>query len=251
MNYQNIALLMTFLLGLFIVLGAVFAFFLHKKQKVLDFIFALAFSLIIMLIVLDLLPEAITYLGIQYLWLFLLFGLAGILLFKVLDHFIPEHEHHEMDQEEQRKNIAHIGVLATVALVLHNIIEGMAIYMSATTDISTGLMMSLGVGLHNIPLGMIISTTFYQSDEKPLPLCSYLLLLACSSFLGGLIPYCFAITSVNEVVMGCLLSLTLGMLLYIVLVELWPKVRATKNKKITAYGLLLGILLLSLTLFLE
>ena len=56
MNTENIALLITFLLGIFIGIGAILAFFFQNKKKILDFIFALALSLLLMLIAFDLLP---------------------------------------------------------------------------------------------------------------------------------------------------------------------------------------------------
>ena len=248
MNYQQIGLLITFLLGVFIAIGAILAFFLKKKPKVLDFIFALALSLIVMLIVMDLLPEIMELLGLKNIWLFLIFGLIGILLFKILDEMVPEHHEHKMTKKEQQKNVIHIGILATIALMLHNIVEALAIYISTTSNVSLGIMMSLGVGLHNLPLGMVISTTFYQSNEKKSKFIVYMIGLCLSSFIGGFIAYIFHITSLNDKVMGSILSLTLGMLVYIVIFELIPKVKETSDKKMSLYGIVLGIFLSLMTL---
>ena len=43
----------------------------NKKQKIIDFSLGLAFSVIVMLIILDLIPEVIEHLGLRYIWLFL------------------------------------------------------------------------------------------------------------------------------------------------------------------------------------
>lgn len=250
MNYQQIGLLITLFLGVFIGIGAILAFFLKKKPKVLDFIFALALSLIIMLIGMDLLPEIMEVLGLENIWLFLIFSLIGILLFKILDEFVPEHHEHKMTKKESKQNVIHIGTLATIALMIHNVVEAIAIYIGTTSDVSLGIMMSLGVGLHNLPLGMVISTTFYQSNEKKSKFVTYMLGLCLSSFFGGIIAYIFHITSLNDKVMGSILSLTLGMLTYIVVFELIPKVKDTTNKKMTLYGIVLGLILsLMTTLF--
>ena len=248
MDTRNIALFITFLLGLFLVIGGVFAFFFKKKGKVLDFIFAFALSLITMLIFFDLLPEVMELLGIQYIAYFIIFVFVGILLLKGLDSFIPDHHDHKMTKKEEKQNLSHIGILTTVALIIHNILEGMAIFLAASSDVSLGIVMSLGVGFHNIPLGMIISSTFYQSGEKPKKFVWLMVLLCLSSFIGGFIPYLLHIYEVNDVVMGSLLSLTLGMLSYIVLFELVPRVRETKNKKASLGGIILGILILFITL---
>ena len=88
---NTLSLFITFLLGLFLVVGIIFSFFLKKKRKVLDYIFSLAFSLLIMLMVFDLLKEALEVFGFGKLYLFIIFSLIGFLIFKVLDHFIPDY----------------------------------------------------------------------------------------------------------------------------------------------------------------
>ena len=55
----KLGLLVTLLLGLFILLGALIAFFIKKKEKVVDFSLGLAFGVITMLVITDLLPEII------------------------------------------------------------------------------------------------------------------------------------------------------------------------------------------------
>ena len=50
-----------------------------------------------------------------------------------------------------------------MAVILHNIIEGMSLYI-VSSDIISGLFMCLGIGLHNIPLGLIIASTLYNSN---------------------------------------------------------------------------------------
>ena len=136
----------------------------------------------------------------------------------------------------------HIGLLATIALIIHNFVEGMAIYLTSTNDINLGIMMALGVGLHNIPLGIIITTTL-NSEEKIGKYIFCIISLFISSFLGGLLLYLLNISTVSDVVIGSLLALTIGMLLYIIIFELYPKVKKTKNQKITIIGLISGVII--------
>ena len=51
-------------------------------------------------------------------------------------------------------------------MIIHNIIEGMAIYFVTLTDISVGIMMSVGVGIHNLPLGVMIGSVYSESSNK-------------------------------------------------------------------------------------
>ena len=240
--HNTLALFITFLLGFFIIIGVIIAFFLKKQKKVLDFIFAFAFSLLTMLILTDLLGHTIEHLGIKHIYLFILFTCLGLLIFKIIDDFVPEHEDAKMTKKEEKKNIVHIGVLATIALIIHNFVEGMAIYLTSANDINLGIMMALGVGLHNIPLGIIITTTL-NSDKNTGKYLLCIISLFISSFLGGLLLYLLNINTVSDIVIGSLLALTIGMLLYIIIFELYPKVKKTTNKKITIIGLVAGVII--------
>lgn len=240
--HNTLALFITFLLGFFIIIGVIIAFFLKKQKKVLDFIFAFALSILTMLILVDLLGHTIEHLGIKHIYLFILFTCLGLLIFKIIDDFVPEHEDAKMTKKEEKKNIVHIGVLATIALIIHNFVEGMAIYLTAANDINLGIMMALGVGLHNIPLGIIITTTL-NSDKNTGKYLFCIISLFISSFLGGLLLYLLNINTVSDIVIGSLLALTIGMLLYIIIFELYPKVKKTTNKKITIIGLVAGVII--------
>ena len=246
--HNTLALFITFLLGFFIIIGVIIAFFLKKQKKVLDFIFAFALSILTMLILTDLLGHTIEHLGIKHIYLFILFTCLGLLIFKIIDDFVPEHEDAKMTKKEEKKNIVHIGVLATIALIIHNFVEGMAIYLTAANDINLGIMMALGVGLHNIPLGIIITTTL-NSDKNTGKYLFCIISLFISSFLGGLLLYLLNINAVSDIVIGSLLALTIGMLLYIIIFELYPKVKKTTNKEITIIGLITGVIIAFIGMF--
>lgn len=246
--HNTLALFITFLLGFFIIIGVIIAFFLKKQKKVLDFIFAFALSILTMLILVDLLGHTIEHLGIKHIYLFILFTCLGLLIFKIIDDFVPEHEDAKMTKKEEKKNIVHIGILATIALIIHNFVEGMAIYLTAANDINLGIMMALGVGLHNIPLGIIITTTL-NSDKNTGKYLFCIISLFISSFLGGLLLYLLNINTVSDIVIGSLLALTIGMLLYIIIFELYPKVKKTTNKKITIIGLVTGVIIALIGMF--
>lgn len=246
-------LLLTLLLGLFIIVGAIIVFITKNNDKFIEFSISLAFGVIAMLIFTHLLPEAYEVVNSGnaiYNIIYIIVGAAiGFLLLKVLDYFIPDHhDDHTTDADDDR-NLKHIGLVASVALVIHNIVEGMAIYLLATSDLEAGLMASVGVGLHNIPLGMVISSAFYKSNNSKKNTMFIVLGVSLSTFIGGLLMYFFNIESVMELLEGISLTLTIGMLFYILLMELLPKVWHSNDKKITLGGLLLGIILIMITLF--
>ncbi len=241
-------LILTLLLGLFIIVGAFIVFFFENNGKFIEFSIAMALSVILMLLIFDIIPEAYeavdtgnTMMNI----LILLFGAAiGFLVLRILDHFIPDHEDDPTTTEDNDRNLNHIGFVSSIALVIHNIVEGIAIYTLYNTDPQAGIMAGIGVGLHNIPLGMVIASTFYQYNKKKGKTSLILLGISLSTFLGGLIMNVFHIHEIVHLVEVISLSMTLGMLVYISIMELIPKVRHTESKKSTVTGFFIGFFLI-------
>ncbi|MBQ3468571.1 MAG: ZIP family metal transporter [Bacilli bacterium] len=244
MDYKVFGLIITLILGMFILIGSVISFVSNSKEKYVDFSISLAFAVIIMLILIDLLPEVADAFGIKSIYLFIIFGVVGYLVLDILDDFIPDHEDAKMTKKEQKDNLVHIGVLSSIALIIHNIIEGMAIYSAGLVNTSTALATMIGVGAHNIPLGMVITSTLYQTNRSKKKTLIIILALSFSTFLGGLIMYALNVTALSEVLIGVLLSVTVGMLIYILVNELYPRVKTKKNRQIKTYGVALGIIIM-------
>lgn len=238
---------MTLLLGIFILIGSVIVFLTKNNDKFIDFSLSLALGVIVMIMLTDLIPESLEIFE-DNLLLFLLFTALGFVILRILDFFIPDHEDDLTTTKDDYDNLVHIGFVSSIALVLHNIIEGMAIYSTFQSSISLGLMVSIGVGLHNVPLGMVIASTLYRNNKDMRKTFSMVFLLSLSTFVGGLVLF-FAGGNFSEgLLLGSLLAITLGMLIYISFCELLPKVLHSKNKNVSILGVLCGILLLGITL---
>ena len=198
----------------------------------------------------DLIPEILELLE-DYdfsfkIMIILIFGLLGIFLLKILDFFIPDHhhEHHdnEIDKKEHISHIKHIGTLTLISLILHNLLEGFAIAGMSLNDYKIGLMVCISVALHNIPLGTTIFSSIDIRKNKLL-----VTILTLSSFIGGLI--FFIIGDISTLVLAIISIITLGMLIYISLMELLPELLVNRKKKETIIGLLTGVIIIVISMF--
>ena len=234
------------------IIGAFIGYFVKNNKKFINFSISMAFSVMVCLSIFELIPESLEYLekatdsNIKYL---LLIGLVliGIIILKVLDYFIPNHEHHNETELEEDKNLYHIGIVSSVAIILHNIIEGMTIYSTTIVDSHLGLLMLLGVGLHNIPMGIVIYSTLSKVDNSKYIKIFSLILVSISTFIGGIIMYILG--DISSIIIGILLSLTLGMIVYIVVFELFSEMLEIKNKKTLAIGIITGVIIFLVSLY--
>ena len=168
METSFIGLIVTLLLGIFIIIGALIALFSKKSDKVVEFSIGLAFGVMIMLMITHLLPEIKEHLGLAKIHYFIIATILGYVLLKVLDNFIPDHddENEKLSKKELNDNLVHIGIITSLALILHNVVEGMAVYSTFLTSNHLGIHLAIGIGFHNIPLGMVIANAFHQSNQN-------------------------------------------------------------------------------------
>ena len=173
MNF--VALLLTLFVGLFILIGCVIGIKNKNNKKITDFSISIAFGVIIGLILLELIPHTFKALNnnlntFRSISAIIILALIGIIVLKILDLFIPSHEHEAHHSHEHKNNnchnkhLKHIGIVSAITIIIHNIIEGMSLYLVSSNSISSGLFMCIGIGLHNIPMGLVIATTLYNSN---------------------------------------------------------------------------------------
>ena len=245
-------LTLTLLAGISILIGTLIVFLLKNNKKLTDFSISMAFGVMTTLLIFEMILESFELLSEKFpfstnIIIVIALALIGILILKILDLFIPDHEH---DAEISNQNLFHIGLVSSIALILHNLIEGMAVYSTAMTDQSLGVLLTIGISLHNIPLGIMVTSTLYKANNSKKKTVLVLLAIALSTLVGGLLMFALA-NVINDVVRGILLSITLGMLIYIILFELLSEMITIKDKKITFLGLAVGIITFLVTLFFE
>ena len=232
MNIQ--AIFITLLSGLSFFIGYLITKLIKDEKKLITFSVGFSFTIILGLIFTDLLPECLEFTDNKL--IILIFVILGILLLKVLDLFIPDHEH---EHTKKKDHMEHIGLISTLALFIHNVIEGTAIYTATLSSISIGLFTSLGVSFHNIPLGIQISSLEKNKKEK----LTLLTILSLSSIFGVIILKLFKIT-LTSYISGILISITLGMLIYIAFFELLCEIKENMKKKELLIGIITGIVLI-------
>ena len=233
------ALLVTLIAGLFFLLGALLAFFGKEKKGLIEFSIGMSFSVMLLLLAFDIVPEVMELLEEKGTFFMYIFIVIGIVMLKLIDILVPHHNH-DAEIKTHDKHLKHIGIISTLALIVHNVIEGIGIYNIALLDSKAGILMAIGVGLHNTPFGIEIAATLGETKKSKIYVISNILILVFSTFLGALLMMVFK--SISDFVLGSLMSLTIGMIIYLVLFEMLIELGASKNKKYSVAGLGVGIL---------
>ena len=225
------ALLITLLAGAFFLLGAVVAWRAHDHDKLEDYSIAVAFGSLACVVAMDLAPEAVEV--AEELGWPLVIGLVvvGVVVLIALDRVLPDH--HEGSGEE---GTAHISGMALLAVSVHNLAEGASIYAIASQDLSAGLSLAIGVGLHNAPMGMLLYSVMKRSRARGI---AVLAIAVLSTFAGGLIMFALG-GIIDEAVLDGVVCVALGMVIYLLFAELLPAMLHRGNLKRSLIGIVIG-----------
>ena len=159
-----------------------------------------------------------------------------------------EHIHHG--------ELMRMGLFTALAIGIHNLPEGLATFLAALNDPGLGVAIAVAIAMHNISEGISVSVPifFATGDRKKAFIYSFLSGLAepVGAGLAYLGIYFFLGSDgvVPPQVMGILFSGVAGIMVYISLDELLPTSRAYGKRHDSIFGLIGGMLVMSLILLL-
>ena len=237
-------LVITFLLGLFFAAGAAAARLSDNTRKIEEISISVAAGSMSALAAADIIPEILHEMSGTGLIKAVLFTAAGVVFLKLLDRFVPEHH----GDKESPGAMIHIGIISALAIMLHNIIEGMAVYELGADSLRQGVIFAIGVGLHNIPMGMLVYSTL--KGETGVKKYTVLFAVMISTFAGGLVMAALG-DCMSHTLIDLLTCLTLGMIIYIISSELVPYMAAHRNYRVYAAGIAAGAAIVAVSLLFE
>lgn len=235
--------LLTTIAGLSTIIGCIFIFFPKKTNKIL--IGSLSFAAAVMFTVsfTDLLPESFGLLS-KHFYLFpcviimLISMNLGIIFSFLIDRYLPV--------ETEKNSLYRVGIISMLAIILHNIPEGMATFMAGNTNLHLGMALTIAIALHNIPEGISISIPIYYATGSKKKAFWYTFVSGLSELFGAIITYLFLKPFITDQVMGYLFAFIAGIMLHISLFELLPTSWKYKSRGVTIFYLFIGFLFMFL-----
>ena len=222
-------------------------FNLHNEQNIILKALAFASGVMLTVSITDLIPESLHYLktclfSFPRIIVMLICICIGIILSMTIDKYLPENK-------ANNSKLYRVGIISMLAIILHNIPEGIATFMTSSTNIKIGLSLSIAIALHNIPEGISISMPIYSSTKSKSKAISYTFISALSEPFGAIIAFLFLKDIMNNLLMGMLLAMIAGIMLHISFYELLPESLSYNNKKLSILFFIIGVLFMSINHF--
>jgi ZIP family zinc transporter len=222
-------------------LGGAIAFLLNNPGKrFLSTLLSFSSGLMIAVTCFDLMPNAISIGSLFH-------GLTGIVAGTVMI-IICQELIFRTDRKKRSgqvlgvrsKNYLRTGILMGIGIALHNFPEGLAIGSGFTAVESYGIGLSLVIAMHDIPEGIAMATPMRMGGmKKPLVFLSALL-AGVPTGIGALIGYLLG--EISPYFISLCLGFAGGAMLYITCNELIPESNDLHRGRISSVGLVCGVI---------
>jgi len=228
-------LILSGLVGLATGLGGLIAVIRRPGRKTLGFLMGLAAGIMVMLSFIALMSEALRISGP-------FMGAAGftvgsVLMFS-LDLLLP-HKYFAVDEKGMLDGkLLKVGVMIAIGISLHNFPEGVAVASGFSSSPKLGLVIAVAIGLHNIPEGIATSLPMYVVGSSRRSAVGLALASGLVEPLGALLAGLFQSTFHELVPFG--LAFASGVIVFITTDELIPVAHEHGHERSTSLGLIAG-----------
>ncbi len=191
---------------------------------------------------LHLFPGAVSVVGKDaFFW-----GLVGFFIFYILENMVVIHSGAEKFylEHDEHHHLSSSALVASIGIGLHSLIDGLVIGVGFDINRHIGSIATIGVILHELPEGMAIFSVLLESSISRNKAIFYSVVVALATPLGAILSI-FFLSGLTEHTVGVLLALGAGTFLYVAASDLIPATHL-KTNKFSAISLTSGLVFLYL-----
>ncbi len=173
--------------------------------------------------------------------------IVGAVVIYALDKGIP-HLHIVKGYEgpvDLRKSI-HRTLLIALAIIIHNIPEGMSVGVSTIYQLIDGIIVALAIGIQDIPEGLAVSLPIYRATRSYSKSLGIGVLSGFSELAAAYIPLGIIalFPGAIDFLLPFLMSFSAGAMIYVVVHELVPEIYSHGHDDISTTGFFTGFIIM-------
>ena len=143
--------------------------------------------------------------------------------------------------QTKNNSLLKTGIIVSIGLAIHNIPEGLAIGSGFDASIKLGYSLAIAICFHDIPEGISMALPMRNGGMKIYKIMLYVILSGLATGVGALVGS--IIGKISKQVIGFCLSFAAGAMLYIVSGELIPESNNLYKGRFSSLGNILGFIL--------
>ncbi len=245
----GLALILTTLAGLSTTLGSVIGLVVRKPgPRFMSATLGFSAGVMVMVSFVELLQGSAEAIG--FAWAHVGFFIGIIVIFLV-DFFLP-HEwagHHDQPEAGKNNKLLRMGLLVALGIGIHNFPEGMATFAGTLKDVRLGLAIAVAIAIHNIPEGLAVSAPVYAATKSRGKAFLWSFLSGVAEPVGAGFAALFFLPFLTPTLLGWLLAFVAGVMVFIAIDELVPTSRSFGQEHSAILGVILGMAIMSLSLW--
>ncbi len=216
--------------------GFIGAFLKLSSDKYLCFILEFAAGLMTAIICFDLIPESLNIIGIS---LSIIGIFIGILSMIYCNKLVSKYSINS-NLNSTKSSMFETGIIIAIGLAIHNFPEGLAIGAGFESSNSLGLKLAIAIALHDIPEGISIALPLKVSGSNKLKAILITTLSGLTTGIGAF--FGVIIGNISQYLIGLSLSFAAGCMLYIVACELIPESKKRYSGRFASLGNMFGLI---------
>lgn len=214
--------------------GGVFSVLVRcLSSRMYSVILGVAAGIMLAVVGFDLMPEAIAVGGLQWAIAGMVSGAALVSLLDLLPH------RHFMSTDRSSRFIK-TGLVVGLGIAMHNLPEGLAIGAGYAVDATFGLGLALVIALHNFPEGMAMACPMIIGGVQPLKVVGATAAAGLPMGIGALVGSLLG--SVSPVFLSLNLGFAGGAMLFVTCDELIPDANELASGHSGTYGIVAGVI---------
>ena len=231
----------TSLLGLFFgtfgtTLGGIVGCTFNKvSNKFLSFILSFASGLMMSVICFDLIPESIQLSNFLISIIGILFGIITMIFCDLLVK-----NKFNRNTKLKSNSLLKTGIIISIGLAIHNFPEGLAIGSGFDVSAKLGIGLAVAICLHDIPEGISMAVPMKNGGMAIWKVLLYVILSGITTGIGALVGA--IIGNISQTIIAISLGFAAGAMLYIVSGELIPESNKLYKGRMGAVGNMMGFI---------
>ncbi|GLR08190.1 zinc transporter ZupT [Mixta theicola] len=246
---MSVPLLLTILAGAATFIGAFLGVTGQKpSNRMLAFALGFAAGIMLLISLMEMLPAALGTPGMTPLSGYGMF-LLGLLGYFALDRLLP-HQHPQdlMVANQQPRSLRRTAILLTLGISLHNFPEGIATFVTASSDLELGLGIALAVAIHNIPEGLAVAGPMYAATGSKAHALFWAGISGMAEIFGGVLAFWLLGPALSPVLIAVIMAAVAGIMVALSVDELMPLARDIDPHSNPSYGVLCGMTVMGFSL---
>jgi zinc and cadmium transporter len=195
-------------------------------RKVQEYLLALSAGFILALVFLELIPESLHATGTEAPLLILL----GYAVLHFFEHTVVGHLHFGEETHRDVMLSRAASVSTFIGLFIHAFFDGFAISIGMQFNYELGLLIFIAVLLHKIPEGLTIASVMIAAEHRRQTAFLASAAIAVATMTGILTA--FALTGVNERMVGYAFAFSAGLATYVGASDLVPEINHSRRRVI-------------------